>query len=1068
MKKSILLLQLWCCLALTAVAQQPLTGLVRSATDKAPLPGASVVLKGTTTGTTTGEDGTFSFTPSLQSSTLVISFLGFKTREVPFSLPSREPLVIELEEDDHTLQTVQVVSTGYQDIPRERATGSFSTVSSAELQQQAGPDILSRLEAVANGLTVDRNTFGGGGLLLRGLSTIQGPKAPLIVVDNFPYEGDIRNINPNDVASVTLLKDAAAASIWGTRAGNGVIVITTKSGSFRQPLSVDFHAGMILTPEPDLSYIKQMSAGDFIDVERMLFGKGYYNSTINSSGRRVISPAVEILLKERKGELTPEQAGAQLAALRQEDVRQAYRRHMYQQGLQQQYSIGLRAGSDRYAWHFSAGYDKATDNLDSHSSRINAHLRQTVRLLPRLDLNTSLYYTQRLQKSGRTGYGEGTSANAPLYPYTRFLDEEGNPVPGVRDLRQSWKEAIEDDRLLDWNYYPLEDYRHDHTRTDLQDVTGQIGLDYRLPFGLEATARYQYQRQHSQAEHLQDEQSYAARHLVNLYTSLDPVTGTLTYAIPPGGILNRQQQQLEAHNARGQLTYTKAWGPHDLTALVGGEVRQNRSSGSSRRLYGYDDQTLSFAQVDYRNRYPTYVNGSTAQIPNGDGLNERLSRFVSLFGNAAYTFRQRYTASASARQDGSNLFGVAANDRWNPLWSVGAGWDLSTEPFYKVGFLPYLKLRATYGFSGNADLSRTAVTTMLYSFMSYYTQNTLAVYDQYANPDLQWEKSRMLNFGADFRLKGNRLTGSVEYYQKKGTDLFGRKLLESTAGIGSTIIKNVATMEGRGIDVELNSINLEAGAFTWSTDLNASFARDEVTEYYLSNLNGSSFVNTVPTISAVVGHPVYAIYSYKWAGLDPQTGDPRGFLDGEPSTDYAALTGSDVQVDDLQFHGSALPQWFGSLGNTFRYGPLSLTARLTYKLGYYFRRRSINYNNLYRNGDGHADYAGRWQQPGDEAHTDVPSQVYPANSRRDAFYQGSAALVEPGDHVRLAYITCSYELVPDGTGQLPFRRLQGYATLQNLGILWKATSQDIDPDYNLGSYTMPPARSFALGLKAFF
>ncbi|GAB3832880.1 hypothetical protein GCM10028895_51200 [Pontibacter rugosus] len=182
-----------------------------------------------------------------------------------------------------------VVSTGYQRIPQERATGSFAQVSEATLQEQVSTDILSRLEAVASGVSVDRSRLTPE-LMVRGLSTINGPATPLIVVDNFPYEGDIGNLNPNDVESITVLKDAAAASIWGARAGNGVIVITTKKGRFNQPLTVGFNSSVSVSQEPDLSYLQQMKASDFIDVEQFLFEKGYYRGQLASSGRPVLSP----------------------------------------------------------------------------------------------------------------------------------------------------------------------------------------------------------------------------------------------------------------------------------------------------------------------------------------------------------------------------------------------------------------------------------------------------------------------------------------------------------------------------------------------------------------------------------------------------------------------------------------------------------------------------------------------------------------------------------------------------------------------------------------------------------
>lgn len=1058
-----------CLLACTpvAIAQQQVSGKVISAKDSTPLPGASVVLKGTDTGVTTNAEGEFTLPRVPDRQVLVVSFLGYITTETPLPSPLPELLVISLQENENQLQEV-VVSTGYQQLPQERATGSFAQVSQERFNEQVSTDVIGRLEAVANGLTVDRGTLGGGGIMVRGLSTIQGPKAPLIVVDNFPYEGDLNNLNPNDIQTITVLKDAAAASIWGSRAGNGVIVITTRQGRYNRPLSVEFNSNVTFSAKPDLYSIGQMSSADYIEVEQMLFDKGFYNANINSTARTVISPAVEILLKKRNGVISEQEAEAQLQALRQRDVRDAYSQHMYQQGINQQYSLGLQGGSAQNAWLLSAGYDRNVNHLDAAYNRSNLRFQNTLRLLKRLEISTGFTYTQSSNKSGRLAYGEGVSNTNRLYPYLAFADASGNPLPANRDYRQSWKETAGNGRLLDWNYYPLEDYKHDRTVAGLQEVLGNFGASYQLPLGLEASLRYQYQRQQSESVHHMDEQSYVARNLINRFTRIDPATNALSYAVPVGGMLDRSHSLLEAHNGRGQLNFNRVWGNHEVVALAGGEIRHARTTGSNSRLYGYDDHILTTGLVDYVNRHPTFINGSLALIPNRDALSDRLNRFVSVFGNGAYTYKGRYTLSGSARRDASNLFGVRANDRWNPLWSSGASWQVSEEPFYKLDFLPYLKLRATYGFSGNIDLSKTAVTTMFYSVLSPYTFEPYAVFDNYANPDLRWETARMINFGLDFRLKNNRLSGSLEYFRKKGTDLFGRELLDYTSGISSSIVKNVASMKGKGFDVELNSINLQAGGFSWTSHLNASYAQDEVTEYYLNNTDGYNFVGAIPTVTAQVGRPVYSLYSYRWAGLDPETGDPLGYFEGEVSKDYYALSGSATQVTDLVFHGSAIPTLFGSLGNTFTYKDFSLTGRVTYKLGYYFKRQGINYGNLFRNGDGHPDYAQRWQQPGDEASTDVPSLLYPANAGRDAFYTGSEVLVERGDHIRLAYITASYNLTKATWDKLPFRSLQLYGSVNNLGLLWTANSKGIDPDYSLNRYAIPPARSYALGLRASF
>lgn len=1067
MKRIILLLYLLLGLTLSGMAQQRITGKVISASDKTPLPGATVRVKGTGNAVVTDKDGHFTLPAIRHQDVLAVTFLGYITHEVELTIPLGQELVIMLAENPQQLKEV-VVSTGYQQLPQERATGSFAQVDKQRLQEQVSTDVISRLEAVANGLAVDRATSPGGRVMVRGLSTIQGPRDPLIVVDNFPYEGDLNNINPNDVESITILKDAAAASIWGTRAGNGVIVITTKKGRMNQPFTVEFNTNVTLTEKPDLFNIRQIASSDFIDLEQMLFREGYYDNYQFDESRPALTPVVELLIAKANGTLSEAEADARINALRQVDVRDEFARHMYRQSVNQQYSLGFKGGTSNHAWLLSAGYDQNLSHLDAGYKRLNLRFQNTLKPLKNLELSTGIYYTQSQATSGKPAYGEVSFMYGSLYPYAAFADAAGNPLPIIKEYSQSYLDTAGGGRLLDWKYYPLEDYRHRRNTTHLQDMTGNAGLLYRLPFGLEAEVKYQYQRQQTNGRLLQDAQSFAARDLVNTFTFIDPETGAITYRVPKGGILDQSTGLVEAQHLRGQLNFNRSWDDHEVAAIAGSEIRSTAISGSSHRLYGYQDDILAHGNVDYTTPYPTFIAGWDAFIPNPASLTGRVNRFVSLFSNAAYTYRQRYTLSVSARRDASNLFGVQANDRWNPLWSSGLAWNVSREPWFENELLPYLKLRTTYGFSGNVDQGRTAVTTINYQSTSPYTLGPRAVFGNYANPNLKWETAGMLNLGADFRLKGDRLAGSLEFYRKNGSNLFGRELLDYTSGVGASIIRNVAQMEGKGMDLELNSLNLQSSAFRWTSHFNLSLYRDKVTRYYLSSMRGSSFVSQTPTVSGEEGRPVYAIYSYKWAGLDPQTGDPQGYVEGQVSKDYTRLTGPNTLISDLEYHGSALPTVFGSLGNTFSFGKLSVTARATYKLGYYFRRESVVYSGLFANSNGHSDFGQRWQKPGDEATTHVPSLAYPANGNRDAFYAGSSALVERGDHLRLQYITASYDFSRERWKRLPFTTLQAYLNVNNLGLLWKANNHGLDPDHHQGAAAIPPARSYALGLRASF
>lgn len=1038
--------------------QQPIRGRVTNEKGE-PLAGATVYVldaegKRTSVLTVADRDGSFQLDNVQEGVLLEVTFLGYAVQ----TLRAKAQLgTVRLRPLSAGIEEVNVVSTGYQVLPKERATGSFTTIDNETLNQQVSTDVLSRLEAVANGLVVDRGTTPVPRITVRGLSTIRGPKDALIIVDNFPYEGDIDNINPNEVEHITILKDAAAASIWGARAGNGVIVITTKKAKAEQPLTITMNSNLTIGSRPDLSYIRQMSSSDFIDVEQYLYGEGHYDSWINSTNRRALSNVVEILKSN-----APD-AQQQIDLLRNIDVRDDFNRYFYQRSTNQQYALSLSGGTAVAGWRASVGHDNNLSNLDASYKRTTLRLNNTYRPIKNLQILGEINYTHNGQKSGRPGYGSIIQGGG-LLPYAQFADPDGNPLPIAYGHSMSYLETAGDGKLLDWKYYPLEDYKHSPVTGSTHDLLINAGGTYKLPAGFEMDVRYQHERQTTSGRTHYDQDSYYARDLVNSFTQIR-TDGTVMYNVPSGGILDLSHSALSSNSFRGQLNYGKIWTRHEINALAGTEIRLTRRTGRNNRIYGYDDDILTFGTVDYRNTYPDFISGSQTYIPERTGLNDVHTNFVSSFANASYTYDQKYIFSMSGRRDASNLFGLKTNDQWNPFWSSGLGWIVSNEQFYRGKILPYLKLRATYGFSGNIDPSMSAVTTIRYVTNSPYTLSPFSQFENYYNPNLRWETSKMVNLGLDFSVKNDIIGGSIEYYRKTGDNLFGVALMDYTLGVGSSIVQNVASMKGKGIDIELKSNNLR-GNLKWNSSLNVSHFREQVTDYYLSSTQGSFFVASNVPISGIVGKPVYGIYGYRWAGLDPESGDPQGYMGDELSKDYTVLTGSETEIEDLKYFGSAIPTLFGSLGNTFSYKGLSVNFSIIYKFGYYYRKRSIGYGSLFENWNGHSDYALRWQKPGDEEQTNVPSLVYPNVSARDAFYQGSEVLVEKGDHVRLQYVNLSYNINNLIRSRSPFNSLQLYVNASNLGIIWRANKSNIDPDYNYTSNALPNTAWYSVGIRA--
>ncbi|RZM24762.1 MAG: TonB-dependent receptor [Pedobacter sp.] len=555
--------------------------------------------------------------------------------------------------------------------------------------------------------------------------------------------------------------------------------------------------------------------------------------------------------------------------------------------------------------------------------------------------------------------------------------------------------------------------------------------------------------------------------MINQFTQLNQVTGIAKYIVPRGSILDLNKIELSSQNLRTQIDVDKSWNNNSISGVIGAEVGQTRSNGNAYRTYGYnEDLGVATGLIDPVNSYPLFY-GGTATIGNTNSFSGTDNRSISYYASGAYTYLSRYSISGSIRKDQSNIFGVNTNQKGRPFWSAGAAWELTREKFFPLDAFSYFKLRATYGTSGNVDNSLSALTVMSYTGSpNSLTGFTQAVINKFANPDLRWEKTGMFNIGFDFATSGGRISGSLDYYQKRGTDLLGDALVDITTGLKVTSVrKNVAEMSGKGIDLTLNSTNIDR-KFKWRSTLLLAYTQNRVQDYYLSTYQGSTYITPQGNlVTPVAGYPVYSIFSYRSAGLDPANGNPRGYLGDKISTDYTAITGNGTHVADLVYNGPSTPVVSGAIRNTLNYKNFELAVNITYKLGYYFRKSSVSYSALFSGWVQHADYMSRWQKTGDEHFTTIPSLIYPADPNRDAFYAGSETLVRRADHLRLQYISIAYSVPGIKSKKLPIRDLSITANASNLGMLWAANKDGIDPDY---PYDISPPKMLSFGLRAQF
>ncbi len=1084
--------------------------------NRKPLQSASVRVEGTTQSYQTDRDGMFTLTNVPADATIRITYMGYDSRIIKVA-NSKGFMEVIMRMSENQLQEANVLSTGYYTLPKERATGSFDHVNNELFNRNVGPDVITRLKGITTSTIfgpVNKvpqynppviNTSIGirkinalGFLQIRGISTLSmntpfdagtPGRLPLVILDNFPYEGDINNINPNDVESITLLKDAAAASIWGSRASNGVIVITTKKGALDQPLRISINSNVTIKERPDLFYGPFMNSSDYIDIERYNFERGTYDNIINSIYYEV-SPVVKLLAKQRALPLTDFVGRAaldeQIDLYRGYDRRKDIFKYLYRKAVLQQYAVNLSGGGRQFSYFLSGGYDHNTDSeINTYYQRKN--LRSSIVFTPikNLQLSTDLRYTNALYHSPANLVSDHRILDVingkALYPYLRLADDAGRPVEtanGFLARNSTYRQTAGNGRLLDWSYYPLKDISTNYGESNTEDILMNFGLNYTLIPSIKASVNYQYGKSNDEMTQFSSRRSFYMRDLINSYAtySTTNLTESATFPIPIGDGIRQGTIPRISNTIRGQLNFDRTiQNDHVVNALVGYERSEAKISGSPfvDQLYGYNSDPITFYPLPY---------GKEVSLLNGDAgtdiipvpislLSSFIDRKTSIFINASYTYDKRYILTGSVRNDASNIYGIAASDRIKPNWSIGGAWNVHQEEFFKSGLFQTIKLRATYGYMGNINNSIAAYPTIAYSSSPNFTTGLpYASVGIAPNPHLSPERTEIFNVGVDFSLKGNRLSGTLEWYQKRSSNLIAPTPMDNSTGYQS-IMANSAHMETNGVDVNLQSINLKDQKFLWTSNLLFSYTKSIVTKYLLPGTDLANFYVPRYGDGSILnfyreGYAPFSLYTFRFAGLEPETGDPLGYdTNGNISKDYSNIV-TKSKFKDLEYQGSINPIYYGAFRNTLQWKSLTLSANVLYKFKYKFSRGvGEGQSGLFLpDGYTYPEYAKRWQKPGDENKFDVVPSIRPGDtdSYRDQFYGASSARVISGDHIRLEDIRIDYRIPTFGK---VLQSLQVYCNINNLGIIWRANKFAIDPE---SLYQPPAPKTITIGFNASF
>ena len=681
-----------------------ISGIVKDEADQ-PLAGITVTLKGTNRQTMTDDDGKFSIQANKPDDVLVFTSIANQTLEL--AIAGRKEILVTLKQKSTALDEV-TINTGFQNILKEKMTGATVTVNSAELEKRYTPNILNNLEGKVPGLVNFR-----GATTIRGVSTINASKSPLIVLDGLPIEGSIADINPYEVDNITVLKDAAAAAIYGARAANGVIVITTKKAR-EKGVSVSFSSNLTLTDKPNVDY-NLLTPAQQVDAEATVFdyvfapSGGQYPTraaavtatTTSINNGNPISPAYYAYYQFAKGDITQMQLEERLAGFRQGDFRKQYKENVMLNDMLQQYNLALRSNGDKFQSSLVINYKNSNSGIiNAYNRQLNIFYKGTYQAANWLDINYGVNSVLGFQKFSNSAF----AANYNSVPsYQPLLNADGSRAYYTTGEYNSYNTNVPSQPTNSLLFNHVEELDKDFKNTRQQNTRYYVNMDVKVNPYLTLTPQFQYENNNLSTSAYSEADSYIMRYLKSVYTTLLPASG---------GKQATSNSKGDYWTARGQAEYKRTFGEHAIDVIAGTEFRQTRTKGVSGLLLGYDDQlqsqstnSVSFPALNaYRNTtafkpgfntstlYGRYFDSAIGVMP------ETTHRFNSNYANATYTYNSRYNVFGSYRIDYADVFGLDEKFRGKPLWSAGASWNLQRESFLaNLDWINQLKFRTTYG-----------------------------------------------------------------------------------------------------------------------------------------------------------------------------------------------------------------------------------------------------------------------------------------------------------------------------------------------------------------------------------
>ncbi|KJD34888.1 TonB-dependent receptor [Tamlana sedimentorum] len=1052
-----------------------------------PLAGVTIIEQGTNNGVATDFSGKYEIAVK-SNAVLEFSYVGFKKKTILVSdLTYFSNVNVTLKENVNALDEVVVVSSGYQEISKERATGAYVGVKKDQINKPAS-SISERLIGAVAGVQSTVDADGTVNFQIRGLSSLVADADPLIVLDGFPVEGGFETINPNDVESITVLKDAAAASIWGARASNGVIVVATKKGK-KKGMNVTVSSFLRTSKKLDLDYVlARGSSSDFIAYEQAGFDTNFFGDFFGPpsiAATQVSSPfsqAIVAMNEARLGRITEAERDATLATLAGLDNSKQIKDYLLATPLTTQHNINISGGNEKMTNSVSLLFEDKNSMFigdDTQEYQINFKNQTQLAKRVKLDFATMLQYSDATTNSG----GNMLSVIKSLAPWDMLKNDDGTltDMSYLNYYMPNFNEFVPAELFpySDWSYNPITEVENRDLSTKQINARVNAGLTVDIIEGLKISSKIQYELFNTSNRDYYNDKTFAVRKFINETSGPEWRIGEEpTQLVPNGGILNQSSSEVNAYNWRNQLNFNRTFNQkHHVDLLLGSEI-SNRTAKSTINpaSFGYDPETLvSSDLLEDRDTHRLWNNlpAIYAGYFHSFGLSyqhfysETTTRLFSIYGNLAYTFDDKYVFTGSYRTDAANIISENPALRYDPFWSGGFGWHVGKEKFMEhVSWLDKLYLRTTYGSGGNI-IPRSSFTPIisLGTSLDLVTDQLTATITDEGNPDLRWERTNSFNIGADFSTFKGKLYGSIDVYNKKGTDLIVDQDISGVFGTTSQRL-NKGQMVNKGIELSIGaSIPIKNNEIVWSGTFNFSHNENEITEFN-KLVYGSTELSIGPTSSYVEGYNANELWSYEYAGLYDFGGGvlaPSVYGEDQANIDLN-LGASGNALNFMVADGTTNAPTILGFRNAFKIYDFDLSFILTAKFGHVFRRQGFNYNDL----SGGNTYVN-------EKFTEVangdPNEIlpYPTTGVQryyfySVYYPYLSYLTADASHIRFQEVNLTYTLPNQITNKLGINSLSLFAQANNLGVIL-FNEYGEDPEYPKESIRPQATYTFGINLN---